>query len=749
MATAGTLIYSTKLDTSGMDKGLKGMTSKVSNTGSTIKSILGGLGIAALVSKGINMISSSMDGAIKRLDTMNNFPKVMSNLGIDAEQSSKAIDKLSKGLENVPTTLDEAALAVQRFASVNSDVGKSADMFLAVNDAILAGGASAQVQSSALEQLSQAYSKGKPDMMEWRTIQMAMPAQLKQVALAMGYAGGNTAQLGEDLRSGKVTMDQFVQTIMKLDKEGTNGFQSFADQAKNSVGGVQTSITNMKTAITRGVAGAIGQLDQSLKDSGLGGLSGVITKIGKAAEEMIKKVTPLIPPVINALVDLYHWMKEHETLVKILAGAVLTLVTAFKAIAIIKSLAGPFATLVKAIKTGVTIFKTLVTILKVVGTAFKALGVIMMANPISIVIAIIVALVAAFVLLWNKSEAFRNFWIGIWEAIKSAVLAAWDFIKEAVSSIVEFFKSVPEKIAAIPEKVISFLEKIPYYIGYAIGWIIGKYVEFYTKIWNFITKDIPNIVKSVVDWLKELPGKIWDILVTAVVKVSEWIVNMKNKAIEAGKNFVNNAINFIKELPGKIWTWLVNTINKIVTWISNLKAKATQAASTLVNTIVNGVKSLPSKMANIGKNIVTGIWNGIKNAKDWLLGKVKDFASGIVSGIKKSLKIGSPSKVFADEVGRWIPEGVAVGIDANTDSALQSINDMSDEIVQKMQSAINLETGRLSANASVKGNSNNVLVVNNNNKLFLDGDEIYHNQQKVTSRHELQTQFGGGYSVSS
>ena len=70
MATAGTLVYSTRLDTSGMDKGLRGMTGKVQGTGSTIKSILGGLGIAALVSKAMNTISSSMDGAIKRLDTI-------------------------------------------------------------------------------------------------------------------------------------------------------------------------------------------------------------------------------------------------------------------------------------------------------------------------------------------------------------------------------------------------------------------------------------------------------------------------------------------------------------------------------------------------------------------------------------------------------------------------------------------------------------------------------------------------------
>lgn len=317
MATAGTLVYNTKLDTKGIDKGLKGMTGKVQSTGSTIKSILGGLGIAAVVSKAIGVINNSLDGAISRFDIMNNFPKVMSNLGIGAEESNKAIKKLSDGLQNVPTTLDEAVLAVQRFASVNSDVEKSTDMFLAVNNAILAGGASAQIQSSALEQLAQAYSKGKPDMMEWRTLQTAMPAQLKQVAIAMGYTGGNVAALGKDLRDGNVSMDSFIDTIMKLDKQGVNGFQSFAKQAENAVGGVGTSIANAKTAVVRGVETMIRSLDKSLKKAKLGGISGVITKIGKSFENALKKIGRIMEKV--SFDKLYKILKS---LVPVIGGVV-------------------------------------------------------------------------------------------------------------------------------------------------------------------------------------------------------------------------------------------------------------------------------------------------------------------------------------------------------------------------------------------------------------------------------------------
>ena len=181
------LVIETELNTKEFENGLDKIKSTSQNAGNSIKNIVAGLGITKLIGVAMNQINSSLDGAISRLDTLNNFPKVMSNLGIGAEDADKSIKKLSDKLAGLPTTLDEGAMAVQRFTSANGDIEKSTDLFLALNNAILAGGASSEIQSSALEQLSQSYAKGKPDMMEWRTAMTAMPAQLKQVATAMGY----------------------------------------------------------------------------------------------------------------------------------------------------------------------------------------------------------------------------------------------------------------------------------------------------------------------------------------------------------------------------------------------------------------------------------------------------------------------------------------------------------------------------------------------------------------------------------
>lgn len=214
---------------------------------------IGGV-VSSVTTKAMGEISSSVGSAVSRVDTLNNFPKIMANMGISAEASEKAIKAIDKGINGLPTTLDSAVAGVQRFTSKTNDVDKATDYYLALNDAIVAGAAPMAIQETAMEQLSQSFAKGKMDMMEWRSVQAAMPAQLKQIADSMGLT---VDALGEGLRSGSVSMESFMDKIVQLDKEGANGFASFADQAKNSIGGLGTQASLTGTAITRNVANVI------------------------------------------------------------------------------------------------------------------------------------------------------------------------------------------------------------------------------------------------------------------------------------------------------------------------------------------------------------------------------------------------------------------------------------------------------------------------------------------------------------
>ena len=562
-----------KADTKDFDSKTKSVSTSIS---SIAKGVIAATGVTKAFGMAWDMVRNSMDGAISRYDTMNNFPKVMSNLGIAADEAQASIDLMSDKLMGLPTTLDEGAMAVQRFTSANSDIKKSTDMFLAVNNAILAGGAGAQIQSSALEQLSQAYAKGKPDMMEWRTMMMAMPAQLKQIATAMGYV--NADELGAALRDGSESMDDFMNTIIQLNSQGLDGFQNFEEQARNATNGIQTAMKNMKSRTVQGVTAMIEAVDKGLQDAKIGNIASVLENIGNFFRDNLKKLAPYITQFIVKLADIGKWIIKNKDWLEAIIVPLVTFVGTFslitKAIAIVKGLSAAM------------------TVLKAV---IAAAG-----GPVTLIIAGVVALVAGFIYLWNHCEGFRNFWIGLWEGIKSVALA-----------VVDWFKSIPENVGKIVTSVINFLSNLPYYFGYMIGYIAGT-------IYKFWTEDVPNFINGVIKWFNELPGRLWSIITDVVGKIGQWFSDMYNKAKTEVPKLINNIVNWFKELPGR--------------------------------------------MLEIGSNIVSGIWQGIQNRANKFVSDVKSFFKGIVKGAKDALGIHSPSKEFA-MVGKFSVLGYTEALD--------------------------------------------------------------------------------------
>lgn len=584
MAVAGTLTYKTELDTSGIQK-----------SGSTVKSIIAGLGITKLISTAMNTIKNSTDDAIKRLDTLNNFPKVMSNLGISAKESQKSIEKMSDKLAGLPTTLDQGASAVQRFTSANGDVEKSTDIFLALNNAILAGGASTEIQASALEQMSQAYAKGKPDMMEWRSLMTAMPAQLKQVADAMGYASAD--ELGESLRNGTVSMDEFMGTITKLNTEGLNGFQSFEEQAKNSTGGIATSITVAKTQIVKGVADIIDGLNKGLQEANLPSVSEIIANVGKKAKEVLDKVASKLPSIIKTL----------KTLTPIITGIVIVLgsmYASFKLLTIISTITNT----IKAFQLGIVALKTTAILaggsLSTLRASLMMLNLTFLASPIFWIIAGIVALIATFVLLWNKCEWFRNFWIGLWEGLK-------------------------------------------------------KIFEDWVNGFKLMVEILKSVFSLVINWFN--------------IKIQYWI------------NIFRGVINFITGIFTGNWRQAFNGLKQVV--------------SAFINSLLNSFGGLPRRMLSVGLDIVKGIGRGITSGINWIKNVISSFVGNVTRFIKRMFKIGSPSKLMKDEVGQWLPKGIAVGIEANTDSVENAMNDM----YKEMNRTIKMENSKMNFDV-VSGN---------------------------------------------
>ena len=157
---------------------------------------------AKAIAAGFDLITQNLGNAVARVDTLNNFPRIMSNLGYSTADAAAEMKRLEQGVLGLPTSLSDIASAMQNIAPSSKSLSQATDLTLALNNALLAGGQSAALQSSAMAQFSQAISKGKPDMMEWRALATAMPGQLDQITQSLGYGRGQWQKMAGDVSDG-------------------------------------------------------------------------------------------------------------------------------------------------------------------------------------------------------------------------------------------------------------------------------------------------------------------------------------------------------------------------------------------------------------------------------------------------------------------------------------------------------------------------------------------------------------------
>ena len=156
----------------------------------------------------------------------------------------------------------------------------------------------------------------------------------------------------------------------------------------------------------------------------------------------------------------------------------------------------------------------------------------------------------------------------------------------------------------------------------------------------------------------------------------------------------------LQQLPGKVWDYLSQAAQKVVSWGTELASKGASAAKSLFDSVVDGLKSLPDEIKSIGSDIVSGLWNGISSGWDWLKNKVSSLATSLLDAAKDALDINSPSKEFADEVGRWIMPGVGKGLDESMPATLKDMKAKAGELVSAMRAEMSASAGQLSVGAS-------------------------------------------------
>lgn len=293
---------------------------KASKAGGGIKQMATAFGLVKVAGAAIGILKSSMDGAIKRLDTLNNADRVFANMGFSADDTKKTMENLKASIQGLPTPLDGAVKSVQLLASSTGDLDKSQKVFSALNNGILGFGGSTEQVENAVVQLSQAFSNGKVDAETWNSmIDSGLGPALNALAKQMGMT---TGEMKAGLSDGTISVETFQDALINLNEKGGGGLKSLQQIAKDATAGIGTGIANMKTAVVRGLANILGKFDEITKKltgktigENITMISGVIDTAFSSAVDSMDKIIPAIDMVMDAFNNLkqasgvFSWMQ--------------------------------------------------------------------------------------------------------------------------------------------------------------------------------------------------------------------------------------------------------------------------------------------------------------------------------------------------------------------------------------------------------------------------------------------------------
>lgn len=199
-----------------------------------------------------------------------------------------------------------------------------------------------------------------------------------------------------------------------------------------------------------------------------------------------------------------------------------------------------------------------------------------------------------------------------------------------------------------------------------------------------------------------MSGSLLGILTDTLSGTDGWGADMLQSATDMAVAATSFLKDSFRDMSNKLGDTLAETLAGTGLWSGDMISEAVRAAESFVSGIVNGVSGLPGMMTDIGGNIVSGIGSGISSGWGWLQETVSSLAGSLFSAAKNALGIHSPSKVFADEVGQWIPPGIGEGMEEAMPDLEAQMGDEMAHLAEKMQAAVEVETGGITVKSAAK-----------------------------------------------
>lgn len=581
----------------------------------------------------------------------------LSAFNMEASETARMVDVLAYAQANANTTVEGLGMAFKNCAA-NAN----------------AAGMDVETTSAAISMMANQGLKGSEAGTALNAVLRDMTAKMEDGAIAIGEqsvavmdAEGNyrdftdiladvqaaTNGMGDAEKAAALQSTFTADSIKGLNlmlNAGADEMVGFRDELYGCAGAAEETAATM----TDNLGGDLAAMNSAFEELSLKIYDGLQEPLRSAVKFITGTVVPGIEGFMAWLTTGTQEFDEFGNVVGETASPLSQLASTVQSMVPVLAAAGGALLAYEGYSLAVTVAeKARAAATTLVDNATKLLNGTMKLNPIGIVITLIGALVAAFLYLWNTSEEFHNFWIGVWDAVKAAVqpLADWvmaNVITPLVSKFQEFqtlfaglWDAIVANVTSAWEQIAPIVQAGMQVIQTIIGAVMpviqaawdgawGLISSVFTAIWDNISNTVNTVMGVIQGIIQVVTGIIsgdWDAVWSSIKQIFESIVN---GILQAGANVFNALTSIISSvLTGiyNVWASIWNSVFSVASSIWN-------AISSNIGGVVNGIWNNITSTFNSLVGTVLGIFNSVREAITNPIETAKNTVGGIIDTIK-------------------------------------------------------------------------------------------------------------------
>lgn len=289
--------------------------------------------------------------------------------------------------------------------------------------------------------------------------------------------------------------------------------------------------------------------------------------------------------------------------------------------------------------------------------------------------------------------------LGIVQALPAVIRRLSMALPDLISTIIDaLLAAVPDLLdgaIALFQAIVDAIPIIIEYLGGALPDIIDRILTSFIDAFPLVLEGaiellmslieaIPTIVQALSDNFPDIINRIVRSLSEAFPDVLSASIQLLNALIDAIPVIVQALIENLPEIITTITTTLIDNyplmldasmqlLAALLDAIPDLIVELGAACTDIIDSIVTGIENGWEDIKSAGQFLVEGLWDGIDSMTDWVVDKLSGFGDAIVEGLQDVFEIQSPSKVFRDQIGKWLPPGISVGFEAAMPAAIKDM----------------------------------------------------------------------------